>query len=142
MKTYVGEKYGRHVVMHLGKGELILEGIESEVKRLNIQTGIVTSGIGSACKIVYHRIGDISDSPTNEYITVEGPIEIGSIQGIIIDGQPHLHIVCCDKENAFSGHLEPGSKVQCLVEISMIELLDADYVRKLDDFGITYIGMR
>lgn len=141
MKTYVGDKYGRRVVIHLDRGELILESIQSEAKRLNIQTGIVTSGIGSACKIVYHRIGSISDSPVNEYITVEGPIEIGSIQGIIIDGQPQLHIVCCDKDNAFSMRLEPGSQLQCLAEISVVKLLDADYVRRQNELGISYIGL-
>ena len=142
MKTHIGNKFGRHVVLHLGKGELILESIQSEIKRLNIRNGIVTSGIGSARKIVYHRIGSLANDPLNLFITVEAPTEIGSLQGLIIDGEVHLHIVCYGADGAFAGHLEPGCEVQYLAEISMIELEDADLVRRLDEFGISYIDKR
>ncbi len=142
MRTYVGSQFGRHVVMHLGKGEQVLESIQSEIKRLNIRTGIVTSGIGSARKIVYHRIGNLADDPLNIFVTKEGPMEIGAIQGIIIDGEPHLHIVCYGEDGAFSGHLEPGCEIQYLAEISIIELTDADLTRRIDEFGISYIDKR
>ena len=142
MKTYVGIGYGRHVLIHLGKGELVLESIQKEIERLNIRSGIVTSGIGSARKIVYHRIGNLAPDPLNLYVTVEGPMEIGAIQGLIVDGEPHLHIVCYGEDGAFSGHLEPGCEIQYLAEISIIELEDADLVRRLDEFGISYIDKR
>ena len=142
MKTHVGSQYGRHVVMHLGKGELVLESIQSEIERLNIRSGIVTSGIGSARKIVYHRIGSLANEPLNLFFTEEGPMEIGAFQGLIIDGEPHLHIVCYSENGAFSGHLEPGCEIQYLAEIGIIELLDADLVRRVDEFGISYIDKR
>lgn len=142
MRTYVGDRYGRHVIMHLGKGELVLESIQSEIKRLNIRTGIVTSGIGSARKIVYHRIGNLEKDPLNIFITMEGPTEIGAIQGLIIDGEPHLHITCYGEDGAYAGHLEPGCEVQYLAEVSILELLDADLVRNVDEFGISFINKR
>lgn len=142
MRTYVGDRYGRHVIMHLGKGELVLESIQSEIKRLNIRTGIVTSGIGSARKIVYHRIGNLEKDPLNIFITMEGPTEIGAIQGLIIDGESHLHITCYGEDGAYAGHLEPGCEVQYLAEVSILELLDADLVRDLDEFGISFINKR
>ncbi len=142
MRTYVGSQYGRHVLIHLGKGELVLESIQSEIKRLNIRTGIVTSGIGSARKIVFHRIGSLDNDPLNIFITREAPTEIGAIQGLIIDGEPHLHISCYDENGGYAGHLEPGCEVQYLAEISIIELMDADLVRRLDEFGISYIDRR
>lgn len=142
MRTYVGDRYGRHVIMHLGKGELVLESIQSEIKRLNIRTGIVTSGIGSARKIVYHRIGNLEKDPLNIFITMEGPTEIGAIQGLVIDGEPHLHITCYGEDGAYAGHLEPGCEVQYLAEVSILELLDADLVRNVDEFGISFINKR
>lgn len=142
MRTYVGNGYGRHVVIHLGKGELVLESIQNEIKRLNIRTGIVASGIGSARKIVYHRIGNLAADPLNIFETLEGPTEIGAIQGLIVDGEAHLHIVCYGEEGAHAGHLEPGCEVQYLAEISIIELTDADLTRRLDEFGISYIDKR
>ncbi len=142
MRTYVGKEYGRYVMMHLSKGEGVLESIEKEIKRLEIQNGFVASGIGSARKIVFHRIADTEDNPTNEYITEEGPIEIGTIQGLIIDGEPHLHITWSAKDKTFTGHLEPGCEIQYLSEIIIIELLDVDLVRRLDEFKVSYIDQR
>jgi predicted DNA-binding protein with PD1-like motif len=121
---------------------MILENIENEIKRLGIKTGAVVSGIGSARKIVYHRIASLADDPVNEFITVEGPTEIGAIQGLIIDGEPHLHITCCGREAAFAGHMEHGCQVQYLAEICIVEIKDADLTRRLDEFGISYIDKR
>ncbi len=142
MRTYVGKEYGRYVILHLGKGEKVLESIRQEITRLNIRTGFVASGIGSARKIVYHRIATLENTPTDEFITVEKPIEIGSIQGLIIDGEPHLHIMCSSKDESFAGHLEPGSEIQYLAEITILELTDSDLVRRLDEYKVSYIDKR
>ncbi|MCL2867435.1 MAG: DNA-binding protein [Clostridia bacterium] len=142
MWTHVGSEYGRHVIMQLTKGELILESIQSEIQRLGIRCGIVTSGIGSASKVVYHRIGSTADNPDNEFLTVAEPLEVGALQGVIVDGQAHLHITCCTREGTFAGHLEPGSETLYLMEISLIELVGADLTRKADAFGISYIDVR
>ena len=142
MRTYVGNEYGRYVIVHLGKGEKVLESIQQEITRLHIKNGFVASGIGSARKIVYHRIATLENMPTNEFITMEGPIEIGGIQGLIIDGEPHLHIICSSKDDSFAGHLEPGCEIQYLAEITILELMDADLVRRLDEYKISYIDKR
>lgn len=142
MQTHVGQQYGRFVIMHLSKGELILESIQKEVKRLGIQAGIVTSGIGSARKIIYHRIKTVDDNPQDEFLTITTPTEILAIQGVIVDGEPHLHITCADTKEAFGGHLEPGCEVQYLVELSILELLGVDLVRRPDEFGVSQIQLR
>lgn len=142
MQTHTGTQFGRFVMMHLSKGELILESIQAEIKRLGIKNGIVTSGIGSARKIVYHRIATVADNPTNEFITIESPTEVLALQGIIVDGEPHLHITCCNTEESFGGHLEPGCEVQYLIELSMIEVVGVDLVRRPDAFGVYQIQTR
>ena len=142
MWTHVGHEYGRHVIMQLTKGELILESIQGEIERLGIRCGVVTSGIGSARKLAYHRIATTADNPDNEFLTVTEPMEIGALQGVIVDGKPHLHITCCTREGTFAGHLEPGSEVLYLMEVSIIELIGADLTRKADAFGISYIDVR
>ena len=139
MQTHTGSEYGRFVLMHLSKGELLLESIQNEMSRLDIIHGIVTSGIGSLRKVVYHRIATIADNPTNEYITIESPTEVLALQGIIVDGEPHLHITCCNTETSFGGHLEPGCEVQYLMEISIIEVKGVNLERCPDAFGVYQI---
>lgn len=142
MYAYTGECYGRHLVIHLCKGEDILKGIIDKCEELGIRNAIVVSGIGSLRQAVYHRIADIADDPTNEYLTIPGPTELCGLQGLILDGQPHLHISCCNREKAFGGHMEPGCEVQYLAEIGIIELKDANLTRHLDEFGISFIDKR
>lgn len=142
MRTYACGGYGRLLVMHLGKGEGVQESILSACREMGVRNAIVTGGIGSLRKVRYHRIASTEDLPENEYLTVEGPIEMCALQGLILDGEPHLHITCCDREHAFGGHLEDGCEVQYLAEISLAELADADLTRRLDGVGVSYIDRR
>ncbi|MBC8609913.1 Predicted DNA-binding protein with PD1-like DNA-binding motif [uncultured Ruminococcus sp.] len=139
MNSFVSNKWGRLVVIHLGKGEKLLESIQAEVDRLGIRNGVVLSAIGSMRKASLHIIMNTEDNSENKYITVEKPIELGGVQGVILDGEPHLHIICADPERPYIGHLENGTEVQYLAEISIAEILDLDVTRKLDEFGISYI---
>ena len=124
-KVFESTGIGRHIVMHLGKGELILENIEKIAMERSIQTGIV-SGIGAARKMRFHRIMNTNDLADNGFMTCEGPIEVGSISGLIIDGKPHLHTVFSTLEETYAGHMEHGCEVQYVAEISILELLNAD----------------
>ena len=139
MKTFTTEQFGRFVVMHLGKGERVIESVQSELNRLGIKSGVITSAIGSLRKVVFHIITNTEDNAANEFITIEEPIEVGAIQGIILDGKPHFHIVCSDTKRAYTGHLENGCEVQYLMEISIMEVKDMKLTRKPDQFKIDYI---
>lgn len=128
--------------LHLGKGEKVLESIEKVCEENNIREGAVLSGIGSASRISYHRIANTNDLPTNEFLTLDGPTEICSLQGLIIEGVPHVHIACCDREKAFGGHLEHDTTVQYLAEICIIDTGDDTLTRRVDEFGIQYIDRK
>lgn len=139
MRTFTTHEYGRIIIIHLSKGEKVLESITKEVKRLNIQNAVILSAIGSMRKAALHIITNTNDDSVNKYMTIENPIELGAVQGVIIDGEPHLHLVCSDPERAYIGHLEEGCEVQYLAEISLMEIEGLAVTRKLDEFGIQYI---
>lgn len=140
--VYEVNTFGRGIVLHFTKGEDILKGILEECKRLHVNDAIVTGGIGSLRKFAFHRIADTKDDPTNEYITIEGPMELSALNGMILDGEPHLHITVCDREKCYGGHMELGCEVQYLAEISLIELANANLTRRLDAYGISYIDRK
>jgi len=141
MKTYTTKNYGRTVIIHLGKGELILESIQKEIDRLDIRNGILVSAIGSLRKACLHVITNTDDLSVNKFITIEKPIELGAAQGLIIDGEPHLHLVISEPDGMYAGHLEPGCEVQYLAELAILELADVNLTRKLDENGISYIDV-
>lgn len=139
MKSFSSDKIGRIVVMHLGKGEKLLESIRSEIKRLGIKNGILLSAIGSLRKVSLHIIKTTEDLATNEYITLESPFELSAVQGMILNGEPHFHMVFSDPEKTYTGHMEDGSEVQYLAELSFLEVEELALERKTDALGISYI---
>ena len=139
MRTYTTNQYGRTVIIHLGKGEKLLESLTEEIKRLHLKNGILLSAIGSLRKASLHVITSTDDWPVNQFITVEKPIELGAAQGLIINGEPHFHLVISEENSLYAGHMEPGCEVQYLAEFATLELLDVDLTRKTDTFGISYI---
>ncbi len=139
MKYFAEPAAGRYAVLSLGKGELILESIEKACRELGIRNAVVTSAIGSARKVVFHYIESTADDPVNTFVTIDEACEIGSIQGLVLSGEPHLHISFSDRSRAYNGHLEPGSEVQYLLEVSLTEMKDMNLTRKADSFGISYI---
>ncbi len=139
MRCFAEPAEGRHVVLSLDKGDLILESITKGCEELGIRNAVVTCAIGSARKVVFHRIESTADDPVNTYITVDEACEVGSIQGLVLDGVPHLHISFSDRTHAYNGHLEPGSEVQYLLEVALTEMKNLNLTRKKDAFGIDYI---
>lgn len=140
MRTYSTDQLGRIIIIHLSKGENILESIQTEIQRLNIKNAVLLSAIGSLRKANLHFITNTDDLAINEFITVERPIELSSAQGLIIDGEPHFHLTISEPDGMYAGHMEPGCEVQYLAEIALLELKDASLTRKTDEFGISYIA--
>ena len=61
---------------------------------------------------------------------MKGCYEISAIQGIIADGEPHLHVTLCEGDKTIAGHLEDGCKVMTLAEIAILRA-DAGKVRRV-----------
>jgi predicted DNA-binding protein with PD1-like motif len=84
--------------------------------------------------------------PTSEdvFLTIEGagPIELGSLSGNVIDGDPHLHIVAQDKNGNYVGHLEEGTEVLFLAEIILAELKDINIHRVQNEHGVVYLASK
>ncbi len=122
MHSFVGEGLGRVVVLNLKRGDPVLESVVSELARLGIRDAIITSAIGSLQKAVFHRVTGMEREPVDEFVTIENPIELASLQGMVLDGAAHFHMTLSDLGSTFTGHLEPGTIALYLVEISLVEI--------------------
>lgn len=140
MRTFECNEIGKVAVIHLSKGELLLESLTKALADMGIKNGIVTSGIGSLRKLSYHGIKSCADHPDDYFAEINAPMELGAMQGIVLEGVPHIHLICSTPDGKhYTGHLEPGSEVQFLAEISVVEVKDMLLTRRLDEFGIGYI---
>lgn len=121
------------ITIGLGPGELLLESIQEAIKQYDIQNGVVISGIGTFKICRMHYITKTEMPPEDAIYTLEKPLELNAISGIIADGEPHLHIsVSCGEHEAYGGHLEPGSELAYLAEITILKCNDHRLIRKPD----------
>ncbi|MPM76898.1 hypothetical protein SDC9_123897 [bioreactor metagenome] len=140
MRSFAANEYGKIIVVHLGKGDLLLENIQKALEEHQVKNAILTSAIGSLRKLSMHIIMDTGDNATNKFVTVDNAFELNSMQGLVLNGTPHFHMVCSAPGNElYSGHVEPGCEVQYLMEISLVEVKDMNLTRRKDEFGIDYI---
>ncbi|MDD3334736.1 MAG: DNA-binding protein [Eubacteriales bacterium] len=143
MKCFFSEQPGRQAVIYLQKGEDIKEGVKQACDKLGIRDASINNAIGSASHMSYHYVASCADDPENIYVNIDKACEIGSIQGMVLDGDVHLHVAFSDKDgNAYNGHMESGCIVLYLLEINMTVLDGLALCRRSDDNGINYIDQR
>lgn len=129
----------RIIIVNLEPKELLIESLIAYLKGNNIKNACILSGIGTLRVLNYHRILTTEYIPQNEFITVEGPIELSSLQGLILNFEPHLHFVASDLKNVYSGHLEYNSEILYLAEISLIPLEGFKLRRVINERKVSYI---
>ena len=112
---------------------MLLESIRDALAKHQVRDAVITSAIGSLSKVSLHRVTGYDPSPVDEYITLENPFELASLQGLVVDGHPHFHMVVSDRAQTYTGHLEEGTTVLYLVEISLLELTDVNLKRVADE---------
>jgi len=132
------------IAIGLKPGEMLLESIEEAVLKNDIQNGVVVSGIGTLKTCQLHHITHTNFPSTNEYYTIEQPLELVSVSGIIANGEPHLHVVVSYKdEKVYSGHLEHDSEVLYLAEIVILKFNELQMARNIDEkWNIRLLGLK
>ena len=114
----------RTFMVSFRRGDYVIEELRAMFEREGIDAALITSGIGSfdICKM--HTITGTGLPPPEGYMSMEGPIEVGSLQGSVAGGEPHIHIVAHDvaKDEVHIGHLEEGSRCCFRLELGLIVL--------------------
>ena len=140
MKSFVGNNFGRYVLIGLQKGDLSLESLCEVINKYGIKNAIVTSGIAAVSHMRWHHVKDTADLPSDIIHEKDGPIEVGGITGMVINGVPHLHCSFANHDRCWAGHVEEGCRVLYVGELSLIELLDVDLDRIPNEFGISLLS--
>jgi predicted DNA-binding protein with PD1-like motif len=72
--------------------------------------------------------------PRDQFLDLEGPLEVVGFSGIIAGFEPHVHISLMDKDRHFyGGHLEERCSILTLSEISILRLPDLKLTRNMRD---------
>ena len=121
----------KKLMVSFRRGELIVEELQKYLSAEGIDAALITSGIGSFDICNLHTITTTGLPPVDRQMTLEGPVEIGSLLGSVAGGEPHIHVVVEDVNNSkvYVGHLEPGSRCCYRVELGLTVLLGVKTTR-------------
>ena len=114
----------RTMMVSFRRGDYIIEELRKLFEKEGVDAALITSGIGSLDLCKLHTITNTGLPPEERYLALEGPIEVGSLQGSVAGGEPHIHIVVHDVANdqMYVGHLEEGTRCCFRVELGLIVL--------------------
>jgi predicted DNA-binding protein with PD1-like motif len=105
--------------------DLLLE-LRKYVKDNNIKNAIILNGIGSSKSYSYHVVSSPDMPPKEMYPREEKALDIISVQGFVLDGRVHAHIIFSDEKISFGGHLEEGVKLLTFAIITLGIIDDND----------------
>jgi predicted DNA-binding protein with PD1-like motif len=131
MRSFFSGSLGRLLVLAFERGEDLLEKTIQQINEAHIKNGVLISGIGTFDRARLHRVTSFNEKPDEDFITIEAPMELSSVQGIIADGVPHFHFVFSDLERTYTGHLENGCRVLYLAELVIAEITDMNLEREM-----------
>jgi predicted DNA-binding protein with PD1-like motif len=142
-KVYGGAQIQEIYRLSLERGDLVLESINQAIKAHNIQDGAVLTAIGATQECAYHYVKNITLPTEDVVVSQKGAAEILSADGIIADGEPHIHITLATPEKgAFGGHLENGCKVLYVAEITVAKFSGPQLKRGMNKNGIVILGAK
>ena len=126
--------FERVVVLRFKFDTDLLLGIEREVKKLAIQDAVILSAIGSVRGYHVHSVSNRTFPSKN--IFVKDPVasaDIVGMNGYVIGGRVHAHVVLANPDHAFGGHLEPETRVFTFAVVTLGVLREPVDLSRVDD---------
>lgn len=133
MRTQSGS-CARLVVVRLDTGDDILQSLRAAAAENGIRNGVILSGAGSLNRYHVHVVGNTQLPVKDIFIRGEGPYDILTLTGAVLDGRVHAHITFADTDRAVGGHLEEGSTI---LTFGLVTIADAP---ELDLAGWDAVG--
>ena len=87
---FMGEGFGRPIIIHLKRGDLLLESIRDLLAKEGVKNAVLFGAVGSMRKLVYHLPTSTGPTSDDRFITVEGngPIELAPCRGTSLTATP------------------------------------------------------
>jgi len=130
----ISTQFERVVVFRFKYQTDLLAGIQNLIEKEGIRNAVILSGVGSVRNYQIHSVSNREFPSKNVYIEDKTtPADIISVNGYVLDGRLHPHITLTDGDQAFGGHLEPGTNVFTFAIITLGVLGDNVDLHRLDD---------
>ena len=127
-------KLERIVIVRLKNQADLLAGLEQQVRDQRIRNAVILGGMGSVISTHYHVVSNRSFPSKNLFVEdPQASADIVNVNGFVLNGRIHAHIIFSGADKAFGGHLEPRTRVFTFAVIALGILPDAIDIRRFDD---------
>jgi predicted DNA-binding protein with PD1-like motif len=109
-------------ILRIDPGEDGLESIRRFLQEANIRQAVVLGGYGTLAAYHLHWVTHNRIPTDNRFGRGEGGMELLSMSGLVVEGEPHIHIALSTPDGAFGGHLESGCVAYVLCEVFFAEV--------------------
>jgi predicted DNA-binding protein with PD1-like motif len=131
---------GKIYILRVDPGEDILAAVERFIAEASLKQAVVLGGYGTMAAYHLHWVTHNRIPTENLFRKGEGGIEILAMNGLVVDGQPHIHVALATPEGGFGGHLEPGCIAYVVCEIFFAEVEGARLIRQRVPVAVEGMG--
>ncbi len=131
---------GRIHILRIDPGEDVLLSVRRFLAEASVRQAVVLGAYGTLAR---HRIHWVRNNqiPASDIIGEgEGGIEILSMSGLVVEGQPHIHVTLSTPAGAYGGHLEEGCIAYVLCEVFFAEVEGLALRRDRADVSVPGMG--
>ena len=125
MKTQTS-RIGEAMVIRLDSGDDILLSIREAVAQHGLKHALILGAMGSVRRYHVHVVETDTLPPKDVFLKGEVPLDILSLNGVIMNGRVHAHISFSGTKLTMGGHLEEGCQILSFGQVWLITAADAD----------------
>ena len=127
-------QFERIEVIRMQTGTDLLEGLTGFVSEKKIKNAVILTGIGSVTDYHFHVVSDKNLPPAEEFPKASVAMDLIAMQGYILNGRVHAHIILSDANSVVGGHLEPGTRALTFFILTVGILPDNLEISNLDNY--------
>ena len=109
-------------ILRIDPGEDILSSVKYFLGETKIRQAIVLGGYGTLAAHCLHWVTHNRIPTENVIASADGGIEILGMSGLVVDGEPHIHVTLSTRQGAYGGHMEEGCKAYVICEMFFAEV--------------------
>ncbi len=109
-------------ILRVDPGEDVLDAVRAFIDEQAVEQAIIVGGYGTLARHHLHWVLNNRIPSDNIFAHGEGGIEILSMNGTVVEGEPHIHVTLATTAGAYGGHLEDGCIAYVLCEIFLAEI--------------------
>lgn len=139
MRYFTSNSIGRTFIINLERGDLLREALADLAVKENVENAVIVSGIATFDEVNMQMTTTYDYPIEYKVVNLREPLELSSLDGTIINFEPHIHGVVSNPDKTWAGHILEGCRILYLAEVIVQEIVGVNLIRKPDGNGVRLI---